>query len=191
MLLLALVLFVQALGAPVVPFRYPLYMQCDARWGQHALGTSRDTICSDGCAMSSVAMFLEGRNETERIGTVTPLSLNEWLVKHGGYVEGDLIVWNSVAPLGKLHLVAYSNSSGLSAGVLRSHIKATHPVVANVRGGSHWILVTGYDTADPTLFYVNDPFYPSTTYRYSDMLRFAVYAQTGAAPAGLSVQPPL
>lgn len=34
------------------------YKQCDSRWGGNQLGTCSQTICSAGCAMSSVAMIL-------------------------------------------------------------------------------------------------------------------------------------
>ena len=34
------------------------YKQCDSKWGNNQLGTCSQTICSAGCAMSSVAMIL-------------------------------------------------------------------------------------------------------------------------------------
>jgi hypothetical protein len=34
------------------------YKQCDSSWGSNGLGTCSQTICSAGCAMSSVAMIL-------------------------------------------------------------------------------------------------------------------------------------
>ena len=70
---------------------YPLYKQCDSRWGSHKLGTSSNTICKAGCLMSSVAMA---------IGSQNPLSLDEWLTSHGGFAGGDEFVWTSVAPYG-------------------------------------------------------------------------------------------
>ena len=75
---------------------YPMYKQCDPAWAHDQLGTSTtNTICSAGCAMSSVAMGLSGVGSNYNPGT-----LNQWLKGHGGYVSGDLIVWGSVAPLG-------------------------------------------------------------------------------------------
>ena len=34
------------------------FKQCDSRWANEQLGTCSQTICSAGCAMSSVAMIL-------------------------------------------------------------------------------------------------------------------------------------
>lgn len=74
---------------------YPLFKQCDDRWRNEQLGTSSNTICSAGCAMSSVAMGLAGIGKN-----YNPSSFNQWLKGHSGYVSGDLIVWGSVTPLG-------------------------------------------------------------------------------------------
>lgn len=73
----------------------PLYKQCDPRWGGEQLGFASSTICSDGCAVSSVAMALACIGQG-----FDPSSLNQWLKGHGGFVNGDWIVWGSVAPVG-------------------------------------------------------------------------------------------
>jgi hypothetical protein len=59
------------------------------------LGTSANTICKAGCAMSSVAMGLSGAGHN-----YNPSTLNSWLKSNGGYVSGDLIVWGSVSKIG-------------------------------------------------------------------------------------------
>jgi hypothetical protein len=64
--------------------RPPLRRQCDSRWANQRLGTSGQTICQAGCAMSSVAMLLAGRGQN-----FNPSTLNSWLINHGGYVQGD------------------------------------------------------------------------------------------------------
>ena len=74
---------------------YPMYKQCDARWANEQLGTSSNTICKAGCAMSSLAMGLAGTGHN-----YNPSSLNQWLKGNGGYVSGDLLVWGSVTRLG-------------------------------------------------------------------------------------------
>src|ERR1700733_9103864 len=74
---------------------YPLYKQCDSRWGSEGLGTSSNTICKAGCAMSSVAMGLAGIGKNYNPGT-----LNTWLKGNGGYVSGDLLVWGAVGKIG-------------------------------------------------------------------------------------------
>lgn len=43
------------------------YKQCDSKWGSNKLGTCSQTICSAGCAMSSVAMILKTKvNDYDR-----------------------------------------------------------------------------------------------------------------------------
>lgn len=48
---------------------FPLYMQCDPAWGQDemgvpGMGAQDDTICHQGCAMTSLSMALAGYNIT-------------------------------------------------------------------------------------------------------------------------------
>lgn len=45
-----------------VPFKYPLYKQCDPRWGGDIIEST--TVCKVGCLMSSVSMALAGKNIT-------------------------------------------------------------------------------------------------------------------------------
>jgi hypothetical protein len=48
-----------------VSYNFPMYKQCDAKWGSQALGTSSKTICQAGCLMSSAAMALTGTGHTQ------------------------------------------------------------------------------------------------------------------------------
>jgi hypothetical protein len=76
--------------------KWTLYKQCDQRWGKDRLGTSSNTICAAGCAMTSVSMALATYGVLVDKHTAEPEDLNVWLTKHGGYIEGDLLVWNAV-----------------------------------------------------------------------------------------------
>lgn len=165
-LLCALFLGVASAGV-VQPCSWKLFKQCDSRWAQHPLGTSSNTICSDGCAMSSVAMSVASKGETINGTAITPGAeplrtrdrmgcrahrpahaasppadtLNRWLTEHSGYADKDLIVWNAVSALGALHTTDSTHS--LPIDKLRDHVKQCHPVIVNVRNGTHWVLVTG------------------------------------------------
>lgn len=96
---------------------FPLYKQCDPKWGQNEMGVpgheaEDDTVCHQGCAMSCVSMALAGYNITingtffflrdlrtivgfrglTRVGqTATPGTLNDWLRQNDGYLcaSGD------------------------------------------------------------------------------------------------------
>merc|ERR1711974_91150 len=171
-LLLFAVLLGVAFGKAIIPCSWTLYKQCDSRWASHELGTGSDTICEAGCAMSDVSMILASRKESVGGKTSDPLTLNDWLDKNGGFADGDLIVWDAVAKLGSVHVLA--DVSSLSRDDLKGHIAKCHGVVANVRDGSHWVLVTGYDSSNEDTFYVNDPGFNQDSYDYTTMLRFVV-----------------
>jgi hypothetical protein len=141
------------------------YKQCDSRWSGQQLGTCSQTICSAGCAMSSVAMIVATRG-----GNYNPSSLDSWLTKNGGYANGCNIYWGKVDSLGHTKFQAIETAteaeicSGLSKG---------HGIVANVNGGGHWVLLT--KCLGGGVFAVNDPGYSRTTYSMGDILREAVY----------------
>eukprot|EP01116_Phalansterium_solitarium_P012882 TRINITY_DN2957_c0_g1_i1.p2 TRINITY_DN2957_c0_g1~~TRINITY_DN2957_c0_g1_i1.p2 ORF type:complete len:211 (-),score=85.89 TRINITY_DN2957_c0_g1_i1:246-830(-) len=135
---------------------YPLFKQCDPRWGGNQLGgCGGTTICDAGCAMSSVTMFIAGRGYNGNPGT-----LNSWLNSNGGYADGCDIYWADVDKLG------YSTCMGAEDATydeICSGVSAGHGVIINVRSGTHWVLVTG--CAGNNVFYVNDPGFSTNTYR--------------------------
>jgi len=100
--------------------------------------------------------------------------LNDWLTSNAGYVNGDDLIWNTVHKLGSIVMTSYVTS--LSQAQIKAHIQACNPIVVNVRGGEHWVLITGWDDANANTFYVNDPGFTNTFYDYTGMLRFVVYS---------------
>jgi len=154
--------------------QFTLFKQCDAKWGQHALGTSRLTICQAGCAMSSLAMVLNTFNEKVDGQVVTPGTLNDWLTNHAGYVDGDLLVWAAGDRLGNVKFSAMHRGAGsLDVTKLKWCVDNGWPAIVNVRAGGHWVLVTGYNG---TNFKVNDPGFSTTSYLYKEMSNFVTYS---------------
>eukprot|EP01033_Poteriospumella_lacustris_P010290 gene10290-7308_t len=142
------------------------YKQCDSRWANQELGTcSSQTICSAGCAMTSVAMMLKTKG-----ASVDPSSLDSYLTKNGGYASGCNIIWAKADDFGKTKFQAIetANESQICSGLSQGH-----GIIANVNNGNHWVLLTG--CAGNGVFYVNDPGYTRTTYKMSEILREAVY----------------
>jgi len=152
-------------GLNVTSNGWTSYKQCDSRWGSQKLGTCSDTICSSGCAMSSVAMILATKGAGK-----DPSSLNSWLKSHGGYSSGCLINWASVDALG---YTKYQGKQTPTETEMCNGIKAGHGLVANVHNGGHWVLLTG--CKGNGVFEVNDPGYSTTTYKKSDIVGLAVY----------------
>ena len=60
-----------------------------------------------------------------------------------------------------------------SEAAICSGVAAGHGIIANVNGGSHWVLITG--CAGNGVFYVNDPGFNRNTYSFHEILREAVY----------------
>jgi len=144
---------------------WTLYKQCDSRWGGEQLGTCSLTICKAGCAMSSVAMMLSTKGVN-----VNPGTLNSWLKQNGGYASGCDIYWGKVDAFGKTHFQSVETASEAS---ICSGLSQGHGIIANVNGGSHWVLLTGCRGGG--VFNVNDPGFNRNTYTMGEILREAVY----------------
>jgi ABC-type bacteriocin/lantibiotic exporter with double-glycine peptidase domain len=135
---------------------YPLYKQCDAKWGSQQIGTSSKTICQVGCLMSSASMALSGTGHSYNPGT-----LNTWLKANGGYASGNLFVWASINRIGLTFKGFIPN------GNIKANLDAGNVVIVNVHNGAHWVLAYGY-SGDNIL--VNDPGYSTTSYSLSQIV---------------------
>jgi hypothetical protein len=144
---------------------WALFKQCDPAWANSQLGTCSQTICQAGCAMSSVAMILRTRGVNTNPGV-----FNNWLRSDGGYASGCELVWGAADKFGKTSFQGIENPSFATT---CSGINAGHGIVGNVRGGTHWVLLTGCDGG--STFYVNDPGFDQSTYPFDQVLRMAVY----------------
>jgi len=154
-----------------------------------------DTICDQGCAMSSVSMALSGLGLKIDGEQTTPGSLNAWLQSNSGYTcIGDdccnlVLAAPDRLPGSPLKLIGENPKP--PAYVLRQELLADRTVfVAHVRNNSHFVLLTG-SQSDST-FEVNDPFYNKTSYEYDDISdvisysirRDAISSRFGARGAG-------
>jgi ABC-type bacteriocin/lantibiotic exporter with double-glycine peptidase domain len=144
------------LVAVVLSRSYPLYKQCDSKWGSQHIGTSSKTICQVGCLMSSASMALAGTGHSYNPGT-----LNTWLKSNGGYASGDLFVWTAINKLGLTYKGKVANAN------IKKSLDAGNIVIMNVHGGAHWVLAHGY-SGDNIL--VNDPGYSTTSYSLSQIV---------------------
>lgn len=152
-------------GLNVTSNGWTLFKQCDSKWSGNTLGTCSQTICSAGCAMSSVAMILNTKGASK-----DPGSLNSWLKSNGGYSGGCNINWASVDKLG---YTKFQGKQNPTESEICNGLKAGHGLVANVHNGGHWVLLTGCNGNG--VFAVNDPGYSTTTYKRSDIVDLAVY----------------
>ncbi len=141
------------------------YKQCDGRWSGQQLGTCSLTICSAGCAMSSVAMILATKGAGQN-----PASFDSWLTQNGGYANGCDIIWSRADAFGK---TSFQGIQRASESEICNGLSAGHGIVANVNNGGHWVLLTA--CLGGGNFAVNDPGYSRTSYSLGEISQEAVY----------------
>jgi len=170
---------------PPAPAR-PLFGQQWSPWGREPLGSSRVTVAGYGCALTASAMLLRtfGVN-------LDPGQLDRWLVDHGGFVAGDLLVWGAVARAAAAAGVSvrYDGWRPFDRAAIYASLAHQDPVIAQVRldGNMHFVLIVAA-AADGTMW-INDPWYGDVTTlqaRYGEparaILSIRLYSGTAVAP---------
>jgi len=174
------VLVLQASVESGVPF--PHYLQCDASWGNVTMGvpgmSGDDTICHQGCAMTSLSMALAGFGISVDGAAANPLSLNRWLQENEGYtcLDGDCcnLVLNSVEKLSP-NIRCLGEPDVPFQGTLEKLVNAGLVLLAHVRDRSHFVLLTGVNGTNASVFNVLDPFFNVTEYHYSCIHDVIIY----------------
>lgn len=144
-----------------------------------------DTICVQGCAMSSVAMALAGKGyKIPGHGAADPDTLNEWLRENGGYktIGGNpnnlvLDAPERISP-GDIKFVSEVQKPAVEE--LARIVERTDPiVVAHVNSNHHFVLVIGLVkpvAGNSTEFIVHDPGDGNSFFReYSEMSDILLY----------------
>jgi len=175
----------------IIPKNYPLFTQCDPLWGANFMGGDSypvDTVCQQGCAMSSVSMALNGKGYfLDSFLPIYPGTMNAWLRYDNGYVcmDGDCnnLVLDSPNRLSPGNITYISEDEKPSLEVVKSYILNQNPIsVAHVRNDTHFVLLVGFDSVNETTFYVNDPYYPVISYDFSEISDIILYNMTQQAP---------
>ena len=146
---------------------YPLYKQCDSRWGSELIYTK--TVCQVGCLMSSISMGLSGWKISVAGNPSNPGTLNSWLKENSGYTTGnDLIedALNALVP-GIWSSSGMHKKNDISPETLLT-LFDNSIVVANVMHGRHFVLATSWSPSDPDTLGVNDPGFSTTSYSLED-----------------------
>ncbi len=167
------------------PREYPLFKQCDPRWGAHEMGVpgagERSTICGEGCAMTSLAMVLNAL-QVPYPGApllIDPGNFNAWLMANGGYVcdAGDCnnLVLGAVERLTPLVSLIGELPTPPFSDIVRGLRNGTVGYIAHVAALHHFVLLVSSDGHQN--FTVRDPFYNATSYAhdaFSDILMYAL-----------------
>ena len=178
------VLCVKVLCDPIVPFSYPLFKQCDSRWGADIMETT--TVCKVGCLMSSVSMALNGNNITIEGETIAnPGTLNSWLRAHGGYDSDNDFEENVLPKISKPGSVIWPKdgmhkTNDLELEQVQLFIEQGRVMIANVLNGTHFVLVEGWDSLNSDCMFVNDPGFTRNNYSYSfDIVGWRIFDMVG------------
>jgi len=159
------------------PKVYPAFKQCDSTWGSDVM--INETVCQVGCLMSSVSMALNGFNVSIDGASATPGTFNRWLRTHSGYdddnglneeVVPNLAPGRITWPVDGMH-----RTNDLDMAMIRGYLLRRRVVIANVLDGRHFVLVTGFDWADPSAILVHDPGFNTTRYHYSDVVGWRIF----------------
>jgi len=163
---LALLLSLAACQLPA----FPLYMQCDPRWGSIPISLGPDTICEIGCLLASASMLLAGYNVTLDNQTATPEILNDWLNQNNGY-NGYNFLFETLDELGFMYMGDLNQIDQVNAFIQNENYVVFLHVAAPGFSG-HYVLATGVNSTGIT---VMDPFYNVTMYNFSAVIDAPLY----------------
>ena len=127
------------------------WLQTDPRWAGHRLGHSSDTLGSDGCLVTAVAMAIGNLGIT-----ADPAQLNRRLTEANAFTPNGWLVWSGVevATGGRARAVYHDD---VSPSLIRSCMaQGQYPLVRFIlpNGRSHWAMIVaespeGYRMRDP------------------------------------------
>jgi len=190
-LLLAVAVLAQLLLG-VFAVSFPLYKQCDDKWGADQMGIfgngERAPICTEGCAMSSLSMALFGHGIEVDGNEANPQTLNYWLMANKGYMcaGGDCnnLVLDAPERLSK-RIKLLGELPKPPIGDLRKGLDRGDIVyIAHVRNNGHFVLLTGYDARSDHML-VNDPGFDVTAYPYANISGIITYQVFPSMPRAL------
>ena len=162
--------------------KYPMYKQCDPRWGAVTMGGNGKTICEVGCLMTSITMGLAGTGIPIDNKTAIPPLTDHFLQSHDGFLPDSSALKESVIPQIAPARVQWPadgmhGTNDLTFDQVAAYLDRPVPriVIANVMHGQHFVLITGYRN-DGDTFVVNDPGFPNPTYSYSrDVVGYRIF----------------
>jgi len=154
---------------------YPKFSQGDPKWAGNKLGDSNSrTLRQAGCALTSVASMLAARGVD-----TNPAKLNQFMQKEkafmGAAIAPGMQGWGAVDKLGATKFGGVK--SGWNQGQISQSMKDGNTLIANVRGGHHWVVLSK-DMGSGN-YKVMDPGFPKQVYTAKEISRVAVY---GPAP---------
>lgn len=164
----------------------PLFKQCDPRWGDDVIETT--TVCKVGCLMSSIASALAGHGILVDGESTDPGTLNAWLRNNGGYDKNNDLE-EAVVPKLNARVSwtcgwcgAFRNATAFNISEIAQQLELGHVIIANVDAGRHFVVVTGYNVSEDTVF-VNDSGFSRNCYPMSQVVGWRIFDMNAASGA--------
>ena len=128
------------------------YSQRDTEWAHDGLGTDQQlTLGQAGCLVTSIASVVADLTGE----SLSPGLFNDWLRANKGFKDGNLFIFDSVAPLGLRRVRSiYASTTAAPIADLTEALKAGHAVIVQVDiapGGKmdqHWVRLLSVDEKD-------------------------------------------
>lgn len=148
------------------------WQQCGGSWGNHRIGSS--TVCHIGCLLTSITTGLRAHGvQLPGHGlNYDPGVMADWWSAHGGFT-GNLVIHTTVSKISGAS--SYLGQDHLSSDQLIAKLKAGITCIANVNNGGHWVIIIGFNHAEPGVFKVRDSGAGRDTFRISEMGKIAMY----------------
>ena len=176
---------------------FPLFKQCNPNWAENKMGPvncskitcpgatfGRDTVCSEGCAMTCISMAMDAFGYKIQGESVNPGILNSWLVENGGYMclDGncnnlDLVQIEEIVASGRIKFLGEIFKPNFNASTLVKALALDIVVIAHVRNKTHFVLLDGA-TDKGESFSVLDPFYNTSIYTYESISDVIMYSMS-------------
>ncbi|MDD3340782.1 MAG: SpoIID/LytB domain-containing protein [Bacilli bacterium] len=134
---------------------YADWKQCNAPWSNLSVGGG-GSVCSIGCAMTSVAMQMARTGVEISIPDFNPGTFVTAMNANGGFTSGGLIYWDvsQFAPRFRLISAEYAVGGASAPDQIRSLLKDGCYLVVNVRQGGHYVAI---DRVEGDTVYMMDP----------------------------------
>ncbi|KAJ6227757.1 hypothetical protein M0813_09660 [Anaeramoeba flamelloides] len=175
-------LVVPSFQEKVTPLEYPNEKQYDEKWKNDEMGTNGQTIGQVGCLMSSVSNAIAGHNILIDGETSNPDTLNQFLRANDGYTADSGLRHYVVVEVNSTLIEYVGAEDSMTRSEIIEALQTKTKVLLPKVGNPHWVLLTGYDTEDESIYYVSDPGYAKETTTVDAISEWRIYTMDFQGP---------
>ena len=146
----------------------PYFNQGNFTWQDIKLGHGPATIGEAGCCMTCITSMLSAEGIQINGSSPDPEIMNEWLLEHDGYSDGDDFTWQSIEQLG----CTFEGYLWEPVQVIKA-FETGYRILCNVMDWGHFVLVKDINEVG---YVVMDPAFNRNTYLFQDCVRAVAYS---------------